>query len=77
MRSPFFLALAALSQITPAYGARPAVQFSTKVTGSPPDRAGSSTRKRVPSAVTSYCGTLGDGLKVVGNSGRGAPGRRP
>ena len=63
-----------LVELTRHHSFRPAVQFSTKVTGSPPDRAGSSTRKRVPSAVTSYCGTLGDGLRCVWKSGRGRGG---
>ena len=50
-----------------------AAQLSRKVIGSPPAPAGSITRNREPSAVTSYWGTLDDGLSRVLNSGRGMP----
>jgi DNA invertase Pin-like site-specific DNA recombinase len=52
---------------------RAAGQLRTKVMGSPPVPAGSMTRNFLPSAVTSYCGTLGDGLRRVWNSARGMP----
>lgn len=55
------------------YLASSAAQFNTNVIGSPPACDGSRTKKREPSALTSYCGTFGDGLRPVLKSGTGNP----